>query len=198
LFVDVIFYIRTMANTESIWQEFGGALNGFIKKRIENPDDAKDILQEVFYKIHSGIDSLNEESRLQPWIYRITRNTIADYYRSRAEPSQLATELPNTDESASTIDIESILACLRPMLSQLPDKYRTAIELTDFDGLTQQQLADKMEISLSGAKSRVQRARAMMKETMLACCHFEFDQLGNVLEYERRPGGCLYCDSDKN
>jgi RNA polymerase sigma-70 factor (ECF subfamily) len=57
-------------------------------------------------------------------------------------------------------------------------------------------LAAREEISLSGAKSRVQRGRAMVKEMLLDCCHFEFDQHGQVVDYGRKPGACTPdCDS---
>ena len=61
--------------------------------------------------------------------------------------------------------------------------------------MTQQALADRLGISLSGAKSRVQRAREQLKEMMHECCTFEFDGRGRVLECQPRAQGCCQeCD----
>ena len=78
--------------------------------------------------------------------------------------------------------------------SQLPGPYRQALILTEYQGLTQKQLAERMGLSLSGAKSRVQRARKMLKELLLECCHFEFDRYGTVFDY--RPRNCKRCCGD--
>ena len=68
--------------TKTIWEEFRDSLKGFISARVQNKDDAEDILQDVFFKIHKKIDTLKDESRLPSWIYQITRHSIIDYYRS--------------------------------------------------------------------------------------------------------------------
>jgi RNA polymerase sigma-70 factor (ECF subfamily) len=81
-------------------------------------------------------------------------------------------------------DIEARLAAsLRSMIDCLPEEYREALILTEFEGITQQELAQRLGLSLSGAKSRVQRGRKMLREMLLACCHFEFDRLGKVIDY---------------
>ncbi|OPX87329.1 MAG: RNA polymerase sigma factor SigZ [Pelotomaculum sp. PtaB.Bin104] len=67
--------------TDRIWEEFRTPLKNFIKKRIPNELDTDDVLQEVFVKIHNNIGSLTDDNKIHAWIYRITRNTIADYYR---------------------------------------------------------------------------------------------------------------------
>jgi uncharacterized protein YuzE len=62
--------------------------------------------------------------------------------------------------------------------------------------LTQQQLANRLGISLSGAKSRVQRGRAQLKQMLDECCTFEFDRRGKVIGCEpREKAGCDECSS---
>lgn len=183
-----------MSNTEAIWQDFSARLRGYIGSRVENADDAEDILQDVFYKIHSGIGGLDDSSRLGSWVYRITQNRIVDYYRRRAsrrtvdtEPGDSAAVPPETGDDEPNLD-----AWMRGAIQELPDKYREAITLTEIDGLTQAELAERVGISLSGAKSRVQRGRAMIKDMLLACCHLEFDSRGNIIDYRRRDD-CRFC-----
>lgn len=179
--------------TEDIWNEFSAQLRGFVFKRIRDPADADDILQDVFVKLHTRIDTLRDEDRLVPWLYQIARHTIIDYYRARQPsppiPETLAVE-DAPDESDAATDIAS---GLNGMVASLPDKYRQAIVLSEFGGLTQRETADRLELSLSGAKSRVQRGRDMLRNQLLDCCHFEFDRLGHIIDYTPRPDCCRRC-----
>ena len=77
------------------------------------------------------------------------------------------------------------------MIAALPDPYREALILSEYQGLSQKDVADRLGISLSGAKSRVQRARRQLREMFLACCHFEMDRRGRILDYYAR---CPECD----
>ena len=65
--------------------------------------------------------------------------------------------------------------------------------MAEVEGLTQKELAEKEGLSLSGAKSRVQRGRSMMKKVLTDCCQFEFDRRGGVVGYQRKGPGCA-CD----
>ncbi len=79
------------------------------------------------------------------------------------------------------------MACwLKPMIDDLPDKYREALWLTEFEGLTQVELAERLGISVSGAKSRVQRGRSLLRHDLLDCCQFEFDRRGGIIGYTTR------------
>ena len=79
---------------------------------------------------------------------------------------------------------------MRDMLRCLPEKYGQALRLTEFEGLSQTALAERLGLSLSGAKSRVQRAREKLREALLDCCHVELDRLGQVLHFEPRCAAC--------
>ena len=177
-----------------IWEEFSIPLKGFISKRISNTQDVDDVLQDVFIKIYNNADSIKDDMKIHAWIYRITRNAIADYYRKKATVEMV--ELPDdlTDENAEEVSFNGeIAACLKTMIKSLPEKYKEAVILTEFQNLTQKELSEKMGLSLSGAKSRVQRGRGKLKQMLLGCCHLEFDRLGNVINYKHRSDDCKYC-----
>ena len=179
-------------NTETIWREFNQALGQFISRRVSNQQDSEDILQDVFFKIHNSIHSLRDQDKLPSWVYQITRNTIMDYYRKQRTNVTLSESLPGDRLPEPTAEQE-LAACLEPMINQLPDKYQTAIRLTEFEGLTQKEMGEKLGLSFSGAKSRIQRARHELKDMLLACCHFEFDRTGQMLDYRSR---CAQCDRE--
>lgn len=177
--------------TEKVWEEFHPRLKQFILKRIPDEHNAEDVLQEVFLKIHARIATLRDEEKLQSWLYQIARNTVADYYREHKATVTLSEALLLPEEPVVDDDVvKSLLPSVRAMVESLPDDYRQALLLTEYEGLTQRELAERLGLSLSGAKSRVQRAREKLKAMLLDCCHFEFDRLGRVIDYQPKCPCC--------
>jgi RNA polymerase sigma-70 factor (ECF subfamily) len=169
-------------NAKNVWDDFSHRLKKFIVKHVQNDHDAEDILQEVFYKIHTNVRHLNEQDKLQTWVFRITRNAISDHYRRRVTKTEPLDALKDAPGGAVAPDIPTYMdVCVKPLIRLLPPKYCEALLLTEFEGLTQQELADRLGISLSGAKSRVQRAKEQLKELLLSCCTLEKDHLGNIM-----------------
>ncbi len=174
---------------ESIYLEFDAKLRNFIIGRVSDPDKVDDILQNVYLKIHSNIDSVKDSDRLESWIYQVTRNTIVDYYRRVRPEDELPESLPMFQEEEPDA-VADLAPSVYEMLNAIPEKYRQALTLTEIQGLTQAEMADQLGLTVSGAKSRVQRAREKLKEAFLECCHFEFDRLGKVIHYEPK---CSHC-----
>ncbi|OPX87330.1 MAG: ECF RNA polymerase sigma factor SigE [Pelotomaculum sp. PtaB.Bin104] len=104
----------------------------------------------------------------------------------------MSEELADESEEDRSFNSE-ISTCLRTMIDQLPEKYKQAIIITEFQNVTQKELSQKMGISLSGAKSRVQRAKEKLKEMLLDCCYLELDWRGNVVDYKHKGKDCKYC-----
>ena len=181
------------ATLEHIWHEFADKLGQFIRSRVTDPATAQDILQDVFVKIQKRLGQLQDPAKLQGWIYLITRNAIIDHYRTRKETVEVPDTLP-AEPDADDGEVEELKAAFRRMIYSLPEPYREAVVLTELDGLTQQELADRLGISLSGAKSRVQRGRAQLKQMLDECCTFEFDRRGKVIDCTpRTKAGCKEC-----
>jgi RNA polymerase sigma-70 factor, ECF subfamily len=187
--------VMTVAS-EQLWETFSAPLHQFILRRVRDPHNAEDILQDVFLKIHTRIDSLHQQDRVTSWIYQIARNAIADYYRSQRPTTDVPETLAAPDELVSDVVVQELLPCVAAMVNDLPDTYREALHLTEYQGLSQKQLGERLGISFSGAKSRVQRARTKIKEQLLACCHFQFDSRGRIIDYQSHCACCANgCDS---
>ena len=169
-----------------LWTETQAALKAFIHRRVRDKAVAEDILQDVFLKMYTRMDQLNDSEKITAWMYQITRNTITDYFRSQ---NKSVTLLDLDWESDHTNLNDCVYSCLKEVLSTLPAKYRQAIELTEHDNLSQLQLAERLNISYSGAKSRVQRARQMLKRKMDEQYTITLDAYGNVTVCENR-GPC--------
>lgn len=182
-----------LMTTERAWETFHVQLKHFILKYIHDEVVAEDILQDVFLKIHMHITTLKDEKKLQSWLYQITRHTIYDHYRTQKDTITLPDTLDLPEEPTQEDVEQTLLPCIRDMVERLPEPYREALILTEYAGLSQKQLAERQNLSLAGAKSRVQRARAKLKQMLLACCHFILDRRGNVIEYHPKSECCLSC-----
>ncbi len=180
--------------TDHLWREFRDRLKRFILKSVQNSQDAEDILQEVFLRIHRHLHTVRDRTKLTAWIYQVTRNAIVDHVRHKkvpVEPLEHASRMISKP-TAQTLNRE-IVACLKPMIQSLPAIYRKALDLADLKGMTQQQTADALGLSLPGVKSRIQRARQRLKAMLLDCCHLQSDRYGNILGYEPKNKDCQSC-----
>lgn len=177
---------------ELIWNDFHKELEGFINSRIKDRDITKDILQDVFIKIQNNIGALKDESKLSSWIYQITRNAINDYFRGLKPQIEINDYNPVVEEQ--NFDNTELEKCIKPFVNQLDDKYKEALILTEFEGLTQKQLAQKLNLSYSGAKSRVQRAKENLKKLFTDCCAIQSDTYGNVVDYKQKGNCSNTCD----
>jgi RNA polymerase sigma-70 factor (ECF subfamily) len=174
-----------------IWNEYRTRLHRFVRKRVTDRNLAEDIVQEVFVKAYAHLNELADRQKILPWLYQITRHAIVDHYRKHNSTEAF-------DESfvvADTNDAEAakeLASCMMPLIRRLPPDYREAVILSEIDGLLQKDVAAKQGLSLSGAKSRIQRGRKMLKALFLSCCKIEQGHRGSIVDYQpkRKCGNC--------
>ncbi len=167
----------------AIWDGFSGSVRAFIGRRVANQSQVDDLLQEVFLKIHLHLGDVKEESRLSSWIFTIANNTLTDFFRRQKAPVLPLDEEPPARQEATDCAACEIAAGLEGMARALPPMYAQAIAMVDFQGISFAETARRLSISISGAKSRVQRARKMIRDSLLRCCHFVFDRYGTIIDY---------------
>lgn len=182
------------ATVEELWTEFSIPLRAYLATRTRNGADADDLLQDVFLRIHSNLSKLHRPEKLQGWVYRIARNALVDYYRGRRDLEDLR-EVPAPDASSNK-DAVDLTPTLRRFVAQLPPMYREPLERYEFRGMELKEVAKDLGLSLTAAKSRVQRARSLLRAMLIECCKFEFDRRGRVIEATARQRcDCSGCES---
>jgi len=189
----------TAAALESVWHEMHASLLRFIARRVDDPRDAEDVLQDVMVRIQRHAGEIDDYENLSAWIHQVARNAVIDSYRRRAaRPEQPAGT--SVDVAGTTLDAvpspaarAELAHCLRPLLRQLDGKYREALELTELEGVSQVAAAERLGLSVSGMKARVQRGRAQLRDLLLECCEVELDRRGGVAAYQARAGSCSGC-----
>ena len=190
-----------METIHDVWSDLGRRVRRFVGRRVSDTHAADDIAQDVMLKVQAQVGSLPPEDKLPAWTVRVARNAIVDYYRARAvrDHADVADVEPAADSPEDDRDaVRELTQCLLRMVEQLPEPYRGAMKLADFEGLGQQEVADRVGVSLSGAKSRVQRARRQLRDMLHDCCDIERDGRGNVVDFERTERSGRYCgDGDE-
>lgn len=154
------------------------------RMRRRDPEHAEDLVQEVLLRVHRKLSEPVEIERIDAWVGRVARNVWIDHLR-RERPSELLEEqpVPATEPEATG----AVAAWLPGFVGALPEPYRTAVRRVDLEGLSQADLARELQISQSGARSRVQRGRELLKGELLGCCAVEWSE-GEVVDVQRRCG----------
>jgi len=180
--------------------ELHARLRGFVHKRIGDSHAADDVAQEILIRLHRNLGDLRIEESLDAFAYRIARNAVIDYYRSRgsareipAEPESLIVQIgagpPTGDASIDARGRTQLAGCLEPLIDRLAEPYRQALKLTDLGDFSQVEAARLVGVSVPGMKARVQRARLQVRERLTACCDVRLDETQRIAKVER-SGAC--------
>lgn len=178
-----------------LWDEFHQKLMHYIKTMVNNPCDAEDILQEVFIKIFNNIDQVKTPSAVKPWIYKITKNTVMDFYKKKKDITVLPENLDMIEQPLENIDNmnNEIAKCMSNMLFALPRKYQDVYNLHENKEMKHKEIAEELHISVSASKVRLNRTKEMLRKKLLNCCDFEVDKYGNIINYHQK-GTCTDCN----
>ncbi|GCC50978.1 RNA polymerase sigma factor SigZ [Chryseotalea sanaruensis] len=155
----------------------------YVLSHVRDKQDAEDIVQDIFIKIQLQQHQVRNPEKLIGWMYRIAKNSIIDHYRLRKK-EQTGMLVEVTDDRH--IFNECVEQCLMELAKTLPSPYQEALELSEKQNISQTELAKRWNISYSGAKSRIQRARQMLKGKLQTLYRIETDAYGNILVCENR------------
>jgi RNA polymerase sigma-70 factor, ECF subfamily len=169
------------------WNNVQSELKGFVFKRVRDKALTEDIVHDVFLKVQAKIHQVKESDKVFGWIYQITRNTITDHYRKNAKsinPKDIDWESspPNFNDCVSN--------AISELIPTLPDKYRLPLEMTELQNMSQTEVATKLGLNYTTAKTRVQRARKILKEKMDEILIVKTDGYGNVILCKNRGSAC--------
>jgi RNA polymerase sigma-70 factor, ECF subfamily len=169
---------------EQIWSRFSKQLSELICQKTGHQDHCYDILQDVYLKMVKNTDKIGKVDNIRHYLMKLAKNTVIDYYR--ANPALVISREPSEDLAAAENDINNPTSKLADsyfseLIHALPPIYKQALIRTELEGISQKQLASELGISYSGAKSRVQRAKEILRQSLLNCCDYKFDKYGNVI-----------------
>lgn len=168
------------------WEKHEAELRRFLRHRASDAAVADDLLQEVFLRALRQKNGLCGIDSPRAWLFHTARNLLIDRLRLTKAQVPLPDDLPADDDDPPP-PVDGLTQCLPRALSELSAQDREAITLCDIEGVTHQEYARRIGLSLPAAKSRVQRARTRLKAHLSQACQVSFDEAGKVAGFVPRP-----------
>lgn len=162
-----------------IYKEYSTLVYNLCLQYVQNVEDAEEITQDVFVKIHDSWSSFQYESALKTWIYRITINKSLDFLKAKrrkkrfaiianlfTEKNEIRFETPHFNHPGVTIENKEKLKLIFEKINQLPDNQRTALILSKIEHKSQSEIADIMQLSTKAVESLVQRSKVNLQKLL--------------------------------
>ena len=158
---------------------------------VGSATEAEDLTQETLLRVYRALPRFRGDASLETWALRIAENVVRDYHRHRAShPTERAKPLVESELTGprdnvrlspeEELDGRLSAECVRDTLKALPDDYRKAVELHDFEGLENPEIAKILGLPLSTVKVRVHRGRRRLQSACRDNCEPYRDERGNV------------------
>ncbi|MGB9080708.1 MAG: sigma-70 family RNA polymerase sigma factor [Desulfuromonadaceae bacterium] len=176
----------------AVYREYQPKIQRYLT-HLSGESEASDLTQTVFLKVSRSLDGFRGESSLSTWIYRIATNTALDHAASSSVRQKDCEQLFENDGSVDDFpdsrlqgtDREYIRremnACIRGVVDQLPENYRTVLLLGEFEELSNTEIAAILDISLDAVKIRLHRARTALRNAMESRCSFYHDERSELM-----------------
>ncbi|MCP2043458.1 RNA polymerase sigma factor SigZ [Pontibacter sp. HSC-36F09] len=177
----VVTSVDTCAAVAPVYLEYEARLRSFVMKRVKDKDEANDILQQLYVKLYKHCEQLQEVRNMNAWLYQIARNAVYDYFREQGRSIPVEDEGKLEEQLQQDSEHQDSESLVLPLINMLPVEYAEPLRLSEIEGISQKEIAERLGMSYSGAKSRVQRGREKLKELFLECCHLELDRKGALV-----------------
>lgn len=168
----------------NIWNTHKDHLLNFIKSKLDNEQIAKDLLQDVGIKLFDNLTRKTDIKNHKTWLFQVTRNTIADYYRKNKTHTELPLNEPEIDTNYSpcVCDLSGFI-----IQNYLPEKYSTPLYLSAIEQKPQQDIAKTLNLSVTATKSRIQRGRKKLNKLISKCVNLSYNAKGEIFDFELKP-----------
>lgn len=176
------------------YQSLRQPLLAYLRRLVGDTQSAEDVLQDVLVKAIASLRSDAEPPRNLPaWLYRVAHNAAMDHHRARRPSESLDDELAEVlpaPEADPALAAAALADCMRPLLSNLPESYRTVVHASELEGRSLREIADAHGISLDAAKQRASRGRRQLRDELLRCCEVALSAQGQVVDFSPRGARC--------
>jgi RNA polymerase sigma-70 factor, ECF subfamily len=185
------------------WGRLRSDVSRLVARRLPSRADVEDVVQEVLLRVWKHGASVRDDERFGAWLSRVAYTAAADHMRARyrhplsrydigdpTETAELSESAPSP--AAEEVEVKALMvAVLRPFIAACPPPYRETLAMSELDGLSHAVIAEKLGLSVSAVKSRVQRGREQLRQMLERCCEIGLDARGAPMTCEVRPDGVL-------
>ena len=164
----------------NIWSVSKDGLYNYALKHTKDQDIAQEIQQQVLMKIYKACCNKTEIRNLRAWLFQVTHNAIIDYQKEQRKLKSIPIKQSLSNDQSVWSDLAFHI---EPLIGFLPTKYAIPLELSALKGLKQAEIAQQLNLSLSATKSRILRAKNLLKKEIETCCHLEKRADGQILDF---------------
>lgn len=183
---------------ENIWNEYNQDVGRFLRSKSADLDLNDDIRSSVFEKLIFNYDKINDKSKIKFWLLRTAKNELFDTIKKQKNITYSQVEIPEL-QNLNT-QLTDLSNCVVPLINKLDEKQKEVLLYSDIEEKSQLDLATKLDISYSGLKSRVQRARKKLLPKFHDCCDITLNNKGQILDYIKKGNNsiedCSLCSSN--
>ena len=173
--------INKYADASTLWLNYKDGIRYYIVKKVKNEEVANDLSHEVLMKLYNSCCSNIEIKNVRSWMFQIAHNTTVDYLKKEQKFVGDVPEISTNEEDNTYRESENLI---KPLIQFLPEKYAVPLYMADIEELSQAEVSLKLNLSLTATKSRIQRARKLLKEMVVECCNLETDANGNLISLD--------------
>lgn len=174
-------------NLEELYTKHSKQVFNLAIQYVQNQEDAEEITQDVFVKVHNNFESFKNESKISTWIYRITINTSLDYIKAKkrkkrfgiftslfhqdsnslsSHSGEVKYESPSFDHPGVAMEQKEATAKIFQYINELPENQKTALILNKIEYQSQAEIAEIMELTPKAVESLIQRAKANLEKKL--------------------------------
>lgn len=170
--------LKKYSDISSLWLEYKNGLKFYIFKKVKNEEIANDLSHEVLMKVYNSCCSSVNIKNVRSWMFQIAHNTTIDYLKKQ---NKFTDNVPENYDNDHYDVYQEANEIVKPLMQLLPEKYAIPLQLSEIEELKQKEVAKKLNLSLTATKSRIQRARNLLKEKIIECGNLEKDEKGNLI-----------------
>ncbi len=151
---------------EIFYEQYSPRLLNFLKQKLPRPEDAQEVLNDVFLDAIDGLPTLSRAANLQAWLYAIARHNVGDFYRKRKIKSLLLSQFPYLEIVAAEVnqpefqlEKQELKKHLQETFAKLSVKYRQILEMHYIEEMSVKMISLRLDLSFKATESLLYRAR---------------------------------------
>ena len=153
---------------EALYERHKSRVFGFLMAKLKDRDEAEDVFQTTFAKLHKGRHKYRQNIPFLPWLFTIARNTLIDHVRKKGTYDKHVTvSAEAVDNYADSVSDSTPIQANFSHLSKLNESQRYALELRFNQGLTFDEIAQQMQTTADNARQLISRAIRKLRTLMM-------------------------------